>query len=351
MKKRVSSLVLSFVLVFTMLFANYSEVKAESFDKSLALNGQWTEKYYLDDGDRQYFKINVPSAGKVTVKIQSYFDGLNFDLLSADKMTRLSQEPIRDGTPSSPVGSSSTFDLSKGTYYVAISDLFDGSRYNEEIVRGYRLSAKFSSFKATDGKADSYDSPQRLKLGKQEVGAMTMTDGEDWYVFKAATKGDYTLRLLDGRDIYADYTVYNSDLTETVSWPYTSVNSNIHTEKLNLKKGTYYIKVTSYYTGRYKLLVKPNIAKGKNLSVKKRSGSSLNVKYSKLSGATQYEVQLATKRNMKSGLKTKNTKSTSFAWKGLKKNRTYYVRVRGVYKDGSTKINGSWSSVRKITLR
>ncbi len=79
----------------------------------------------------------------------------------------------------------------------------------------------------------------------------------------------------------------------------------------------------------------------------KKSGTSLNISWKKAAGAQKYEVQVSTSKKMTKATKKTVTK-TSCKMKG-KKNKKYYVRVRGIATDstGNT-IYGKWSTVKKI---
>ncbi len=85
-----------------------------------------------------------------------------------------------------------------------------------------------------------------------------------------------------------------------------------------------------------------NKAKIKKITAGKKK---LTIKY-KASGAKKYCVEVALKKNFKKGLKTKYTKKTSIAIKGLKKKKKYYVRVKAAKNYGGVYIYGKWSKVK-----
>lgn len=88
-------------------------------------------------------------------------------------------------------------------------------------------------------------------------------------------------------------------------------------------------------------------------SAKPAKGKKLTVKWKKDAKASGYEVQCALKKNFKSGLKKATIKkagTTKTTFKGLKKGKKYYVRVRA-YKEvkvnnKTRKIYGDWSKVK-----
>lgn len=74
----------------------------------------------------------------------------------------------------------------------------------------------------------------------------------------------------------------------------------------------------------------------------KRSKTKIQVQFKKVKNAKKYQIQYATNKKFKKA-KSKTTTKLKYTIKGLKKNKKYYVRVRGV--NGTTK--GRWSAVKK----
>ena len=77
--------------------------------------------------------------------------------------------------------------------------------------------------------------------------------------------------------------------------------------------------------------------------------------WKKQSGVTSYEVAYATQKDFAKHKKTKTVKEnlSKTTLKGLKKEKTYYVKVRALVETTDTRGNkrtiaGPWSSVRKI---
>ncbi len=99
------------------------------------------------------------------------------------------------------------------------------------------------------------------------------------------------------------------------------------------------------------------LAKPKATKVTKATGGKkqITVKFKKVSGVTSYEIQIATKKNMKKGLKTikvtkaKDMKNAKFVVKKLKAKTTYYVRIRTVKTVNGVTASSSWSKVVKAT--
>lgn len=82
------------------------------------------------------------------------------------------------------------------------------------------------------------------------------------------------------------------------------------------------------------------------VSVKSKS-RKLTTKWSKVTGASSYQVYISTSSKFNKGLVKYTTKSLSKTSKKLKKGKKYYVKVRA-YKNG---VYGSWSSVKKVKCK
>lgn len=80
------------------------------------------------------------------------------------------------------------------------------------------------------------------------------------------------------------------------------------------------------------------------------SKTKVSLNWKKVKGAKGYEIQYSTSKKWK-GKKTKRTSKTKYTVKGLKKNKTYYFRVRAYKLDGKKKIYGKWSTVKKVKIK
>ncbi len=98
-----------------------------------------------------------------------------------------------------------------------------------------------------------------------------------------------------------------------------------------------------------------NILKRTLLKSVKNIGKGLvQIKWKKVKSAKGYEVQYALDKKFKKNTKTKYVKSakkTSLSIKKLKKDKTFYVRVRAYALDGNKKVYGKWSSKKKIKIK
>lgn len=82
-------------------------------------------------------------------------------------------------------------------------------------------------------------------------------------------------------------------------------------------------------------------------------GKKLTVKWKKNTTATAYQIQYSTDKKYKTGAKTvtvSGNKTTSKTISGLKKNKTYYVRIRSVKKVNGKARYSPWSGSKKVKI-
>jgi len=88
------------------------------------------------------------------------------------------------------------------------------------------------------------------------------------------------------------------------------------------------------------------------VTLRKLSSTSLKVTWKKVGGANGYQVKYSLKK--KSGYKTvpiNKAGKRSYTKTGLKKGKTYFVRVRAYRKVNGNKIYGSWSKPKNVKLK
>lgn len=107
------------------------------------------------------------------------------------------------------------------------------------------------------------------------------------------------------------------------------------------------IPVTTKKPQPTKKLAKPRQMKFK--SAKNYKKKRISLKWKKIKGATKYQIKWVLGRGKKAKTKTKSLKrtTTSYAFKGLKKGKTYKVYIRAYNKSGW----GKWSVVKKVKIK
>lgn len=95
-------------------------------------------------------------------------------------------------------------------------------------------------------------------------------------------------------------------------------------------------------------VVKP--AKVKKLKVKSKKKKQIKVTFGKVNKADGYQICYAANKKFKKAKKVL-VKATAKTIKKLKSKKKYYVRVRAYRKNGSKKLYGAWSSVKKVKVK
>lgn len=93
-------------------------------------------------------------------------------------------------------------------------------------------------------------------------------------------------------------------------------------------------------------------AKVTSVTLKYKKKKTITVKWKKVQGARGYELQYGRSRNFKRSVtKTKILSGTTYTIRKLKRKKVYYVRMRAYQKNGNKKLYGSWSKVKKKTVK
>ena len=393
--------IIAVIMILSMTLAmgqgmESKKAQAESYQSAttINLNGGWTgDKYITQSNQEHWYKMYVPSDGKVEMKVMEYMEYMAVYLYNDDFSNEIESWWLSGGSATSPSTDTLAMQLTAGTYYLKITNR------NSDTGK-YKTHTTFKSHGTTDSNAYSYDSPQSMTVGKDMIGAITMTDKEDWYKVKISKTGYYHLKNTQYMDrIYI--TVYNADLSKEIESLFyvggAETSPEVDEKDIELSVGTYYIKVTGY-EGKYILnlsaLTQSNcshefenntvsatyLRKGYTLHKCKKCGKTtkdeytakltlaqgyiwsygmkpgkkkIRVSYSYINNVSGYQIRYSTNKKFKKGVKVvkvgKNTLSKTL--KKLKKKKRYYVQVRGYKKVSGKVVYGKWSSKRSAKTR
>lgn len=142
-------------------------------------------------------------------------------------------------------------------------------------------------------------------------------------------------------------------------WKRIAKTSNTAYDVKNLSPNkTYYFKVRAYnsktketgeYSSKVKIITTPSqVKKLKTSSVKT---TSLKLTWSKVSGATGYQVYRSTNGSSWTKVATVSSKNNYYNEKKAKKNTKYYYKVRAYRKSGGKTYYGDFSSTIKVTTK
>lgn len=393
MKKESRKYVLMMFAMVFLLFVCIGAKKVHAGDYSsaetLPLNGAWGSEYWLTDEDNeQWYKIVVPSDGKLTYKVMGYCR-VNYELYDEVCSLRFHYGNT-GGSASSPDTNTMSEVLSGGIYYLKITS-YNGSRGK------YRLNASFLTYNTNDDNAVSYDSPQVISLSSVITGALTPTDTEDWYKISIPANGYYHFQITSF--FGNSFRLYNFDLSNTVE------NNDIggsesspdtHEFDCVLSHGVYYWKISRAWhghLGKYTFKISPlsqsacdhdyektyvdatYTSQGYTLHRCSKCGSSYKddyrskrtlstpyiyslyagkkkatVSWGTVSNASGYEISYKVKNTTKIA-KVKGGSKTRKTIKKLKSKKKCVVRIRAYRKESSKTAYSKWSSKRSVKVR
>ena len=180
---------------------------------------------------------------------------------------------------------------------------------------------------------------------------------------------------------YSNYIgLYDGDGNQITYKSIKTVNSTVYRYFANLPAGEYYIHISVAVPGNYSFMLTQSnpipeptaptptqptqatttqtatkITKPKKAKIKKVKGykKALEVRYAKVSGASGYQIQVATDKKFKKNKKTVTAKKSKTKVKisKLKKKKKYYVRVRAYKSASGKKVYGAWSKVKTVKTK
>lgn len=392
----VSLLVLSLV-VGMMCNVCTKEAKAAGYETAavLPVDGNWTSNLHLSEGDNKehWYRIDAAADGMLNLKLMNYAGPtLIWKLYTGDMSTQLLDDSIYGGTETSPRSKEWKISLKAGTYYLNVSP-WNGTEGT------YRMCNSFTSYRANDMDAYSYDSPQTYTFESVITGGLGVTDKEDWFRFTVSKKTTYVFKMTQYGDGRIDWGIKNWDLTDEITYGSvygdTETSPGVMKKEITLEPGTYYLKISlgnswggkytfvlnkltqkncdhdynsswhdaTYFKRGYRLykcekcghsyeadyVAVKILPQGYIYSYSKVENRVLSLEWSGTSDASGYQIRYGTDKKMKSGTVVKkitNSSKTSLQIKGLTKKKTYYVQVRAYKKSGGKVVYGKWSAKR-----
>lgn len=227
--------------------------------------------------------------------------------------------------------------------------------------------AFIAKFKEYDYKAlEKYHLIYRLHLsnGKTyDIKDYSMWCGSGGLVEPNGISADYICDLDDGRQFGIQFTYYNNEPNKLeirvnskyfVSSP--SLTIEINNQQLPQPQPTPTTQPTvPKQPTQAPTQTATKITKPKKVKIKKVKGykKALEVSYAKVSGASGYQIQVATDKKFKKNKKTVTAKKSKTKVKinKLKKKKKYYVRVRAYKSASGKKIYGAWSKVKTVKTK
>ena len=397
--------VLTFAILAACMVFFGKPVKANSYSDAtlLPMDGQWvnnnvTPRSGGSTKDGLWFRIEVPSDGLLSIKTQVFSDSgaLGIAMYSEDttKNYNISGGPIFHNTATSPSAEEQKIAVSKGSYYLRYYEwLLDSPEIN------FNTCLTFSSYGTNDADAVSYQSPQTYYFGQNIIGAVTQMKEEDWFKFHVEGEKNFQMLVSSYMSDPFSYTLYNSDLTNTIKSDTMYGNADTPTAKMvefKLGTGDYYLKFrnssggSAPVLGKYTFIlndvtpaptptptpsvtpVAPSVPSTpsftdttvKEVSAFKAAARKIKVKVSprkkkakvswkKINSASGYQIRYSKKKSMK-GSKTVRVAGASKKSKVIKKLATkkkYYFQVRAYKVINGQTYYGTWSSKKAARIK
>lgn len=299
--------------------ANNNETEPNNeFTKAMSLSSNKQVSGLISrDDEVDIYKFNLSSKASVLITVTSY--SLEYTTLTVynKDIEQIHEVDAGGATESDPKTINYEVTLDPGTYYVRVTPYWDATgTYKVK----YQPVIKVKSLKISGNKV--------------------VTPGKS-FVLKATASP-------------------KSAVDKSVAW--SSSNASVATVESETGKvitnrvGKAKITASALDGGNAKksvmVIVKPAKVDKPTIAYDSNRKKQLYVAWNYQDGVTRYEVQYSTNKSFTSSkTKTVTTRNTSIYLKKLKPKTTYYVRVRGYYKNGSKKYYGSYSKIVKRRVK
>lgn len=234
-------------------------------------------------------------------------------------------------------GRSANFKLKADTYYYVKVENNEDASYSFQV-------------NSVPDEPDTMQTAKKIDITKLTKGDICVGDDidEDWFQFETKIAGNYTFSGV-GIDEDVSIYVYNRAQKQLL---YLYADETGSTGSVYLPAGkTYYICVKSDYISAYSFS-----ASVKKVNVPKASIKSVTSKYGyvyvKISekNVDGYEIACANNKKMK-GATVSDLDDNYCEFGSLKKNKTYYMKVRSYKIVSDKKVYAGWSKVKSVKVK
>ena len=352
------------MLFRSIVYAEAPDLPAETnttFAKARELEFGTSMAGTLSESDSsRYYKFSLNEASRLNFGLERNQWNSNINILFYDT----SQTEIYNVHNSSRSFSLEPIYLTGGDYYMVIREA-----RTESFSFVVNMDSVGESFTETqDSNNDMPSDASVISLKKRYKGILAQNDDIDYYRFQIPAAGQITFNMTNSVSGTVKYGVYNQSLNPV----YTNLVGSGYkvTQPVQVKRGVYYLAIAKEDVNRgvgsytfsidhtQKGQTKPGtnnvtVKKAKINSVRNSARKKMIVKWSRVSGASGYELWYSTSSNFKKGVTKKRLSSsvTSKTYSGLKKKKTYYVRIRAYKNISGAKKYGKWSSKKSVFIR
>ncbi|MCB4784523.1 MAG: PPC domain-containing protein, partial [Sulfurovum sp.] len=202
-------------------------------------------------GDEDWFKVDITSAGTLTMGVASQTAGdISVSLYNASSSTS-----ITSGDSSNTLGISQR--LAAGTYYIKVKHHSATGTGNYKLATKFTLGSTTSGvpFGVPDDHNNSKDEATSIRLQSTTEGRINGAGDVDWFKVDITSAGTLTVDTTGTTDTYGE--LYNASGTKITSDDDSGSEHNFKISQY-LETGTYYVKVkhrdSSAISGTYLLV-------------------------------------------------------------------------------------------------
>ena len=238
-RKRVllPAVVLSLVIMLGMCVS----VSAAS-EISLPLDNAWTDTDDMTmDHTLQYYRVDLPGDGQLTVTLQSWMNYVEFKLFDEDLTQTFFDTEVSKGSENEPATGSESIYLKEGTYYIQVYQFtgYTGTSYTN--TGKYRLKADFIDGNTNETEPnDTPEAAMELFPGETQVSLMWANDQYDYYKLTLSEPQKVKFSVKSWMN-YIQMGVRNSDFMEAADVVGTPI------EDVEISKGTLEAPVSQIY--------------------------------------------------------------------------------------------------------
>lgn len=303
-------------------------------------NGKLIDYTYFDDENVSYLTLTKDSSINIwfTLPVRSsdgYVGSMDFSIKNSDGVILVDDYYYKDSQTGNYTFSE-TFLLAKGTYQIVLKTW--SSNYNTDFIT--------NQYKITTTDASKYSVKKPVlksttkKSGYSYKLTFTWADNKDYDVVEIWSKTNNGKWKLESKNENSTYFRYTGAYVYYYSGNASYYKIRAYKQGIGCKKYSEFSNVVSM-----KKLDKPTV----RISPKKKS---LSVTYSKVSGATGFQVRFKLSNKKSWTTKTfKTSKSATRTISKLKKGKKYNIQVRSYKVIGKDKMYSSWTAKKTVKVK
>lgn len=332
---------------------NTTFAKARNLEFGSSMAGTFSK----NDG-RRYYKFSLDRTSRLEIGVEHGYDWIYLKIYDD------SQTEIYNYSWTNSSFSLAPIYLTGGSYYMAVECYYDTT-----FSFVANMDSMGESFTETqDVNNDIASDASVISQKKKYKGVLALNDDIDYYRFQVPAAGQITFNMTNSVSATVKYGFYDQSLNPV----YTNrVESGYKVNQpISVKKGIYYLAIAkedvNRGTGSYTFSIdytpkgspspNTNNTTVKQVTIKSVGNPSkkkMTVKWEKVSGASGYELWYSTNSGFKKGVVKKKLSSsvTSKTYSGLKKKKTYYVKIRAYKTVNGVRKYGKWSNKKSVFIR